>query len=95
MVHLPAHLLLFVALLLLLYALHPRIPDTGYRIPHYHGGPSICRCFFLLRNLDHLFIHWFAGNMYADIRDSGINIVKDYFIGPRPLLNFFYIYGAL
>lgn len=43
--------------------------------------------------MDHLFIHWFAGDMYADIKDFGINLVGDYFVGPRTPLSLFYYLG--
>ncbi len=88
-VHLMAHLLLFVALLLLLYVLHTRPPDTGLS----WRSLKLSLLFFLLWDLDHLFIHGFAGEMFADIRDSGVSLVGDYFVGPRTLLNFFYYLG--
>jgi len=88
-VHLMAHLLLFVALLLLLYVLHTKPPDTGLS----WKSLKLSLFFFLLWDMDHLFIHWFSGDMYADIRDSGVNLVGDYFVGPRTLLNFFYYMG--
>ena len=88
-VHLMAHLLLFVALLLLLYVLHTKPPDTGLS----WRSLKLALFFFLLWDVDHLFIHWFAGDMYADIRDSGVSLVGDYFVGPRTLLNFFYYLG--
>lgn len=88
-VHLMAHLLLFVALLLLLYVLHTKPPDTGLS----WRSLKLSLIFFLLWDIDHLFIHWFAGDMYADIKDSGVNLVGDYFVGPRTLLNFFYYLG--
>lgn len=88
-VHLMAHLLLFVALLLLLYVLHTRPPDTGLS----WRSLKLSLLFFLLWDLDHLFIHWFAGDMFADIRDSGVSLVGDYFVGPRTLLSFFYYLG--
>lgn len=88
-VHLMAHLLLFVALLLLLYVLHTRPPDTGLS----WRSLKLSLLFFLLWDLDHLFIHWFAGEMFADIRDSGVSLVGDYFVAPRTLLNLFYYLG--
>jgi len=88
-VHLMAHLLLLVALLLLLYVLHTRPPDTGLS----WRSLKLSLLFFLLWDLDHLFIHWFAGDMYADIRDSGVSLVGDYFVAPRTLLNLFYYLG--
>lgn len=88
-VHLMAHFLLFVALLLLLYVLHTKPPDRG--LPWRPLKLSLL--FFLLWNLDHLFIHWLAGNMYADIKDSGVSLVGDYFVGPRTLRNLFYYIG--
>jgi len=88
-VHLMAHLLLFVALLLLLYVLHTRPPDTGLS----WKSLKLSLFFFLLWNMDHLFIHWFSGDMFADIRDSGVSLVGDYFVAPRTLLNFFYYLG--
>jgi len=88
-VHLMAHLLLFVALLLLLYVLHTRPPDTGLS----WRSLKLSLLFFLLWDLDHLFIHWFAGEMYADIRDSGVSLVGDYFVGSRTLLNLVYYLG--
>ena len=88
-VHLMAHLLLFIALLLLLYVLHTKPPDTGLS----WRSLKLSLLFFLLWDMDHLFIHWFSGDMYADIRDSGVNLVGDYFVGPRTLLNFFYYMG--
>ncbi len=89
MVHLMAHLLLFVALLLLLYVLHTRPPDTGLS----WRSLKLSLLFFLLWDLDHLFIHWFAGDMYPDIRDSGVSLVGDYFVGSRSLLSLFYYLG--
>ena len=88
-VHLMAHLLLLVSLLLLLYVLHTKPPDTGLS----WRSLKLSLLFFLLWDLDHLFIHWFAGEMFADIRDSGVNLVGDYFVGPRTLLNYFYYLG--
>ena len=88
-VHLMAHLLLFVALLLLLYVLHTRPPDTGLS----WRSLKLSLLFFLLWDLDHLFIHWVAGDMYADIRDSGVSLVGDFFVAPRTLLNLFYYLG--
>jgi hypothetical protein len=88
-VHLMAHLLLFVALLLLLYVLHTRPPDTELS----WRSLKLSLLFFLLWDLDHLFIHWFAGDMYADIRDSGVSLVGDYFVAPRTLLNLVYYLG--
>lgn len=88
-VHLMAHLLLFVALLLLLYVLHTKPPDTGLS----WRSLKVSLLFFLLWDVDHLFIHWFAGDTYGDIMDSGVNLVGDYFTGPRTLLTFFYYLG--
>mgnify|MGYP006954428499 CR=1 FL=1 len=88
-VHLMAHLLLLVALFLLVYVLHTRPPDRGLS----WRSLKLSLLFFLLWDLDHLFIHWFAGDMYADIRDSGVSLVGDYFVAPRTLLNFFYYLG--
>ena len=88
-VHLMAHLLLLVSLLLLLYVLHTKPPDTGLS----WRSLKLSLLFFLLWDLDHLFIHWFAGDMYADIRDSGVSLVGDYFVVPRTWLNLFYYLG--
>ncbi|MBU2537367.1 MAG: hypothetical protein KKH22_02930 [Proteobacteria bacterium] len=88
-VHLMAHLLLFVALLLLLYVLHTKPPDTGLS----WKSLKLSLIFFLLWDLDHLFIHWFAGDMYHDIKDLGGSLVEDYFVAPRTPLNFFYYLG--
>jgi len=88
-VHLMAHLLLLVALLLLLYVLHTKPPDTGLS----WRSLKLSLLFFLLWDMDHLFIHWFAGGMFADIRDSGVSLVGDYFVGPRTLLSFLYYLG--
>lgn len=88
-VHLMAHLLLFVALLLLLYVLHTRPPDTGLS----WKSLKLSLLFFLLWDLDHLFIHWVAGDMYADIRDSGVNLVGDFFVAPRTMINLLYYMG--
>lgn len=88
-VHLMAHLLLFVALLSLLYVLRTRPPDTTLS----WRSLKLSLLFFLLWDMDHLFIHWFAGDMYADIKDFGINLVGDYFVGPRTPLSLFYYLG--
>lgn len=88
-VHLMAHLLLGVALLLFLYVLHTKPPDAGYS----WRSLKLSLLFFLLWDLDHLFVHWFAGQMYPDIRDSGARLVEDYFTGPRTLLSYFYYLG--
>lgn len=88
-VHLMAHLLLFVALLLLLYVLHTRPPDTGLS----WRSLKLSLLFFLLWDVDHLFIHWFAGEMYPDIKDSGASLVGDYFVGSRTVLNVVYYWG--
>lgn len=88
-VHLMAHLLLFVALLLWLYVLHTRPPDTGLS----WRSLKLSLLFFLLWDMDHLFIHWFAGGMYPDIRDAGVSLVGDYFVGPRTLLTLLYYMG--
>lgn len=90
-VHLMAHLLLFAALLLLLYVLHAKPPDIALS----WRSLKLSLLFFLLWNLDHLFIHWFAGDTYADIKDSGINLVGDYFVGPPTLLTLLYYLGRL
>jgi len=88
-VHVMTHLLLFVALLLLLYVLHTRPPDTGLS----WRSLKLSLLFFLLWDLDHLFIHLVAGGMYADIRDAGVGLTGDYFVAPRTLLNLFYYLG--
>lgn len=88
-VHLMAHLLLFVALLLLLYVLHTRPPDTALS----WRSLKLSLLFFLLWDFDLLFIHWVAGDMHADIRDSGVSLVGDYFVAPRTLLNLLYYLG--
>ncbi len=88
-VHLMTHFLLFVALLLLLYVLHVRPPDTGLS----WRSLKLSLLFFLLWDMDHIFIHWVAGGMYADIKDSGASLVGDYFVGPRTVLNFLYYLG--
>ena len=88
-VHLMAHLLLGVALLFFLYVLHTRPPDVRYS----WRSLKLSLLFFLLWDMDHLFVHWFAGQMYADIRDSGARLVEDHFAGPRTLLSFFYYLG--
>ncbi|HIJ90964.1 MAG: hypothetical protein OEV89_09680 [Desulfobulbaceae bacterium] len=87
--HLMAHLLLFVALLLFLYVLHTKPPDTGLS----WKSLKLSLLFFLLWDLDHLFIHWVAGGMYADVRGSGVSLVGDYFVGSRALLDFIYYLG--
>ena len=88
-VHLMAHLLLGVALLLFLYVLHAKPPDTGYS----WRSLKLSLLFFLLWDMDHLFVHWFADQMYADIRDSGARLAEDYFTGPRTLLSGVYYLG--
>ena len=88
-VHLMAHLLLFVALLLLLYVLHTRPPDSG--LPWRPLKLSLL--FFLLWDMDHLFIHWLAGDIPADLRGSGGSLVGDTFSAPRTLLNLLYYLG--
>jgi hypothetical protein len=88
-VHLMAHLLLFVALLLLLYVLHTRPPDSS--LPWRSLKLSLL--FFLFWNVDHLFIHGVAGSMSSDVRGVGTTLVGDYFVGPRTLLNLFYYLG--
>ena len=88
-VHLMAHFLLFVALLLFLYVLHTKPPDTGLS----WRSLKLSLLFFILWDMDHLFIHWFAGDMSPDIRDSGVSLMGDYFVGPRSLLNLFYYLG--
>ncbi len=88
-VHLMAHLLLFVALLLLLIVLHTRPPDNGLS----WKALKLSLVFFILWDLDHLFIHWFAGHMFADVRGSGASLVGDYFVGTRTLLNLLYYLG--
>ena len=88
-VHMMAHLLLGVALLLFLYVLHTKPPDArcSWR------SLKLSLLFFLLWNLDLLFVHWFADQISADIRASGVSLVGDYFIGPRTLLNLAYYLG--
>jgi hypothetical protein len=88
-VHLLAHLLLGLSLLFFLYVLHTRPPDSGIS----WRSLKLSLLFFLLWDLDHLFIHWFAGQMSADIRDPGARLVGDYFAGPRTLLSFLYYLG--
>lgn len=88
-VHLMAHLLLGVALLLFLYVLHTKPPDARYS----WRSLKLSLLFFLLWDMDHLFVHWFAGQMYPDLRDSGARLVEDHFAGPRTLLSVFYYLG--
>ncbi|MFA7382962.1 MAG: hypothetical protein WC001_05885 [Desulfurivibrionaceae bacterium] len=88
-VHLMAHLLLGVALLFFLYVLHTKPPDAGYS----WRSLKLSLLFFLFWDMDHLFVHWFAGQMHTDIRDSGARLVEDYFVGPRTLLSFLYYLG--
>lgn len=88
-VHLMAHLLLGLALLLFLYVLHTRPPDAGLS----WRSLKLSLLFFLLWDLDHLFVHWFAGQMYPDLRDSGARLVEDHFAGPRSLLSVLYYLG--
>lgn len=88
-VHWLAHLLLLVALLLLLSVLHRRPPDPGLS----WRSLKLSLLFFLLWDIDHLFIHWFAGAMPADVRGLGSNLTKDYFVAPRTPLNLLYYLG--
>ena len=78
MVHQMAHLLLVVALLLLLCVLHTKPPDNKFP----WRSLKLSLLFFLLWNVDCLFIHWFAGDMSADIKGRGVSLAGDYYVGP-------------
>lgn len=90
-VHQMAHLLLVVALLLMLYVLHTKPPDTTLS----WRSLKLSLLFFLLWNLDLLVIHHVADLMPADVKADPGGLSGDYFVATTPLLHLAYYLGRL